>query len=214
MASLKEAAAVTEQLEELAARLQSQLAERTDFGELAALADQIGESADAMASAFMAIDQAVSQHLTEQRSEASGREMTRPRGGQRTRGREQRGKSSGTAEPKEQDDDASSSSEPSREDLLERARELDIAGRSTMSKEELAAAIESEEQVSKAELLDRAKEAGIPGRSNMSKEELAEAVRAEESVSREELLERAKEADIPGRSEMSKEELREALGSQ
>lgn len=218
MASLKEAAAVTEQLEELAARLQAQLAERTDFGELAVLADQIGESADAMASAFMAIDEAVSQHLSEPRNETAGREKTRARGGQRTRGGEQRAKS-GSAEgapAKAQDDESSSaaSQEPSREDLLERARELEIAGRSTMSKEDLAAAIESEERVSKAELLDRAKEAGIPGRSNMSKEELAEAVRAEESVSREELLERAREADIPGRSEMSKEELREALGSQ
>jgi hypothetical protein len=207
VASLKEAAAVTEQLEELAARLHSELSEkRMDFGEMAALADQIGESADAMASAFMAIDEAVSQHLTEPRIDSGTREKTRGRGPQRTPARDQR--------KTEGDDSSSSAAEPSREELLERARKLEIAGRSTMSKEELAAAIESEEQVSKSELLDRAKEAGIAGRTTMSKEELAEAVRSEESLSREELLERAREADIPGRSEMSKEELREALGSQ
>jgi gas vesicle protein GvpA/GvpJ/GvpM family len=36
--------------------------------------------------------------------------------------------------------------EPSKEDLLERAHRLDIRGRSTMSKEELASAIEAEER--------------------------------------------------------------------
>jgi len=36
--------------------------------------------------------------------------------------------------------------EPSKEDLLERAQRLDIRGRSTMSKEELAGAIEAEER--------------------------------------------------------------------
>ena len=66
--------------------------------------------------------------------------------------------------------------ERSAEELLERARALEIAGRSTTSKEELAEAVRSEESVSKEELLDRARDADIPGRSTMSKEELREAL--------------------------------------
>lgn len=218
MASLKEAAAVTEELEELVEQLHAEVVGgQLDFGEATRLADQIGEVADAMASAFMAIDEVFARNLAAPRSEAAAREKPRTRGARGTRSREQKakaGRSTSTQDDstKRQREDASASAEPSREDLLERARELEIAGRSTMSKEELVAAIESAEQVSKEELLERAKEVGVPGRSSMSKEELAEAVRAEESLSREELLERAREADIPGRSEMSKEELREALG--
>lgn len=216
MASLKEAVAVTEELEDLVERLHAEVVGgRLDFGEATRLADQVGELADAMASAFMAIDEAFARNLAAPRGEAGVREKTRPSGAQATRGRERRakaGRSTQNAPTRREPEDASAPGEPSREDLLERARELEIAGRSTMSKEELGAAIESAEQVSKEELLERAKEVGISGRSSMSKDELAEAVRAEESVSREELLERAREADIPGRSEMSKEELREALG--
>lgn len=219
MASLKEAAAVTEQLEELAGQLHAEVVEgRLDFGEATRLADQIGELADAIAAAFIAIDEAFTRGLGEPRAEAAAREKTRTRGARGTRSREQKAKAGGSTENEptkpEHDDASSAPAELSREDLLERARELEIAGRSTMSKEELGAAIETAQQVSKEELLERAKEVGISGRSSMSKEELAEAVRAEESLSREELLERAREADIPGRSEMSKEELRQALSSQ
>ena len=194
MASLKDAATVTEQLEELAGHLHAEVAGgRMDFREMATLADQIGESADAMAAAFMAIDEALARHLAEPRGDAAVHEKPRARGAQQKRGREQKAKASGADEEapaKAQRDDASSPlADLSREDLLERAREFEIAGRSTMYKEQLVAAIESEAHVSKEELLDRAKEAGIPGRSNMSKEELADAVRSEDSLSREELLE-------------------------
>jgi hypothetical protein len=232
MASLKEAATVTEQLEELAGRLHAEVTEgRSDFSEMALLADQIGESADAIATAFVAIDEALARRLAEPRGERG--EKTRQGGDQRTRPRAQKAKTgtidkamsagrekatdfaaaASTAVKRQGESASSTLDELSREDLLERARELEVAGRSTMSKEELVAAIESEEQASKEELLDRAREVGIPGRSSMSKEELADAVRSEESLSREELLERAREADIPGRSEMSKDELREALTS-
>lgn len=222
MASLKDATAVTEQLEDLAGRLHAEVTEgRADFAQLADLADQIGESADAVAAVFMAIDEALERRLAESRGEVT-REKTQKRRGQGARSRgakasassgREKGSGSGTA-AKTSDDASSAPDEPSREDLLERAKELEIAGRSTMSKEELVAAIQAEEQVSKDELLERAREAGVAGRSTMSKEELADAVRSEESLSREELLERAREADIPGRSEMSKEELREALRPQ
>lgn len=231
MASLKDAAAVTEQLEELAGQLHAELTEgRTDFGEMARLADEIGESADSIAAAFIAIDEALARRLAESRGATAAQ-----RGSQKTRagdekvetgdstdqairaGREKTSDSAAAASAsvkREGDDTSSPLAELSREDLLERARDLEIAGRSRMSKEELLSTIQSEEQVSKEELLERAKEAGIPGRSTMTKEELADAVRSEESLSRDELLERAREADIPGRSDMSKEELREALSSE
>ena len=215
MASLKEAAAVSKELEELVEQLHAEVVEgQLDFREATRLADQIGELADAIASAFMAIDEVFSRNLSAPHGEAAAREQTRTRGARRTRSREHKakaGRSTRNDSTKQVREDASAPAEPSREDLVERARELEIAGRSTMSKEELVAAIESAQHVSKEELLERAKEVGIPGRSSMSKDELAEAVRAEESLSREELLERAREADIPGRTEMSKEELRKAL---
>jgi hypothetical protein len=223
MASLKEAAAVTEQLEELAGRLHEEVMDgRADLREMSSLADQIGELADAIAATLFSIDAILLRGFGEPLREAAARRENRQRGGAQTaRRREQKtdaGDSRGSARPsrtKQAVEEAPSPvEEVSRDDLLERARELEISGRSTMSKEELLAAIQSEEQVTKEELLDRAREAGVAGRSSMSKEELAEAVRSEESLSREELLERAREADIPGRSEMSKEELREALSSQ
>jgi hypothetical protein len=235
MASLKEAAAVVEQLEELAGQLHAEVMEgRMDFRDIARLADQIGESADAIAGAFTAIDEAITEGLVEPRGEPVDRERTRQRGTRGTRARGKKAKTEAstpkgsagrektvdsasgapTSAKQERDDASSPLEELSKEDLLERAGKLDIDGRSTMSKEELVAAVQSEEQVSKEELLDRAKDAGISGRSSMSKEELAEAVRSEESLSREELLERARDADIPGRFDMSKDELRQALSSQ
>jgi hypothetical protein len=210
MASLNQAADVSDEVKELAAQLHAEIADgRADFGELARLADDISESADALAATFFAIDQALTRRPT-----GDGRR----RGPRAAKGSEQRSKTAhGAGEP----DSRSSNQELeqpleelSMEDLLERARALEIAGRAAMSKEELVEAVRSQEQVSKQELLERAREADIPGRSSMSKEELAEAVRSEESLSKEELLERAREADIPGRSGMSKEELREALRSQ
>jgi hypothetical protein len=63
--------------------------------------------------------------------------------------------------------------EQTKEDLLERAREIDLPGRSRMSKEELAQALDDP---TKEQLYAWAQEADIPGRSEMSKEELAEAL--------------------------------------
>jgi DNA end-binding protein Ku len=64
-------------------------------------------------------------------------------------------------------------SEQSKEDLLARAREIDLPGRSRMSKEELSQALDDP---TKEQLYAWAQEADIPGRSEMSKEELAEAL--------------------------------------
>ena len=161
MTSLKDAAAVTAQLDELAGQLHAEVTEgRMDFGRVARLADEVGELADAIAGAFIAIDEAVTQRLEEPRGEAAAGAKTR-----RPRADRDKAADSGASAKRERDDASSQLEELTRDDLLERARELDIAGRSTMAKEELVSAIESEGQVSKEELLDRAREAGIPGRS-------------------------------------------------
>lgn len=73
--------------------------------------------------------------------------------------------------------DSPASEEATKDELLERAREANIHGRSSMSKEELADAVEAEENLSKEELLDRARRAGIEGRSSMTKDELRAALR-------------------------------------
>ena len=83
---------------------------------------------------------------------------------------------------------------PTRAMLDERARELEIEGRSTMSKKELLDAIEAStddegrgegeraalEARTEDELYERAKEAGVEGRSSMDKEELVDALERSE----------------------------------
>jgi hypothetical protein len=63
------------------------------------------------------------------------------------------------------------------EELRERARELDIEGRSSMTKEELAQAVEAEQSQTKEDLLEHARQAGIEGRSSITKEELRRSLR-------------------------------------
>lgn len=69
-----------------------------------------------------------------------------------------------------------------KEELYERAQELDVDGRSGMSKEELKEAILSADRAqdgggqTKEELYERAQELDIDGRSTMSKDELERAV--------------------------------------
>jgi hypothetical protein len=70
----------------------------------------------------------------------------------------------------------SAAGDVTKEELLERAREVNVRGRSSMSKEELAEAVEAEEAVTKDELLERAREADIEGRSSMAKDELRKAL--------------------------------------
>src|SRR5215216_4647582 len=86
--------------------------------------------------------------------------------------------------------------ERSVEELRERAGELQIEGRSTMSKDELVAALRNHRK----------------GRS--AKQDRAPDRRAYEERSIEELRERARELDIEGRSSMTKDELITALRKQ
>lgn len=187
MATLKDAAQVAQRLEELAARLQSELTDGdVDFTALMQLADEAGESADALASTFAAMDEALMQRLTGRAADEESRGANEG-GTARRQDEKSRGGNEGGTERRQR----------------QRQRRQQPARRGG----------DDEESETKDELLERAREAGIEGRSAMSKEDLHKAVTAEESLSKEELLERAREADIPGRSEMSKEELKEALRS-
>ncbi len=71
MPSLKEAAQLTEQLQELTAQLHSELTEGdVDFERMIELADRISENADGLASAFNTVNDALSQRITEVRDGA------------------------------------------------------------------------------------------------------------------------------------------------
>jgi hypothetical protein len=173
MATIRDAAQVAQQLQELAARLHSELTDGdVDFTAMARLADDLGESADRLASAFAAMDEALLQRLPGQAAERESGDGDEGggRGGRRQRQRQRR------QEPAQRGGDDEDSE--TKEELLERARQVGIEGRSAMSKEDLRKAVEAEESISKEELLERARQADIPGRSEMTKEELREALRS------------------------------------
>ncbi len=82
-----------------------------------------------------------------------------------------------------------SSDEPTKHDLYEQAQELEISGRSSMSKDELKQAVQS------------------------AQADHPHAAHSDENT-REELYEQAQKLDIPGRSKMNKDELKDAISSQ
>jgi hypothetical protein len=171
MATIRDAAQVAQQLQELAGRLHSELTDGdVDFTAMTRLADDLGESADRLASAFAAMDEALMQRLPGQGGEREAREGDEGRGGRRQRQRQRR------QEPAQRGGDDEDSE--TKDELLERAKQVGIEGRSAMSKEELRKAVEAAESLSKEDLLERAREADIPGRSEMTKEELREALRS------------------------------------
>jgi uncharacterized coiled-coil DUF342 family protein len=64
MASLKDATAVTSQVNELIEQLSQELSEGDgDFSRMTELADEVSEHADKLASAFAAMDEALNQRL-------------------------------------------------------------------------------------------------------------------------------------------------------
>jgi len=109
------------------------------------------------------------------------------------------------AEPAKQDGkpDRRSFEERSIEELRERARELEIEGRSAMSKDELVGALRNHRQ-------SRPAKNDAPT-SRPPKQERKPDRRSYEDRSVEELRERARELEIEGRSAMSKDELVAAL---
>lgn len=140
-----------EQLRERVDDLVSAIEDGTaDFAEVARLADTVGEAAGTVGEIYREVEQL----------------LFHPQ------------QDGGRAEPRAERQDDDEAVEETKEELLERARELDIEGRSSMTKQELAEAIETEESVTKEELLERAREAGIEGRSSMTKDELREALHA------------------------------------
>ena len=206
MASLKHAAELTDELGLLVRRLDEEVSTSgADLMTLTALADEVAEFADSLATAFAAIDEDLSQRLAVARPPKRQGQGARKRGGRRSGERR--------APARARTPQATKEEEPTKDELLEQAQAAVIPGRSTMSKEELAKAIDSHEQLTKEELLEQARALDIAGRSEMSKQQLLQAIKKEEAVPKDELLERAKKADVEGRSDMSKDELREALQS-
>jgi hypothetical protein len=136
-----------------------------DFAEVSALADAVAEIADTIGDIYRELEQKLS---GEQHQEARSQSED-------DASRQQRAESS----PRERSEKngAEATDDVTKEELLERARDVNVQGRSAMSKDQLAEAVEAEEGKTKEELLERAQEAGIEGRSSMSKKELREALK-------------------------------------
>lgn len=159
---------VSEQLRERVDRLVSAVDDDTpDFLEVASLADAVGEFADTIAEIYSDLEQ------TLMGSPSRGSDSNRQSGGAR---QEQRSRAARRHQQSRRDG-ARDEEEKTKDELLEQARELNVHGRSSMAKNELAQAVEAEESVTRDELLERAREAAVEGRSSMTKEELREALR-------------------------------------
>ena len=169
MASLKEAGElITEQLHERVDRLASAIEdEAPDFAQITRLADAVGELADLIGATYYDLEQTLMRRLQgDAGSKIDGRD-SRQAQKEESRGEEQHPQT-GQNDPTAED--------VTKDELLERARESNVHGRSSMSKEELAQAVEAEESLTKEELLERARKADIEGRSSMTKDELRKAV--------------------------------------
>lgn len=138
-----------------------------DFAEVARRARSVGELTEAIAEVYSEVEQTLMQGL--QRDAAPERDVPREQLQEKPVGE---GKQHSQSES-----DDSTAAQATKEELLERAREVDVQGRSSMSKEELAQAVEADENLTREELLERAREAGISGRSSMTKKELRTALR-------------------------------------
>jgi hypothetical protein len=106
-------------------------------------------------------------------------------------------------DPQETKPDRRGFAERSVEELRDRARELEIEGRASMSKDELIAALRNHRQ-------PRSAKNDAP-KSRPPKQERKPDRRSYEDRSIEELRERAQELDVEGRSAMSKDDLVAAL---
>jgi hypothetical protein len=149
---------VTEQLRERVDRLVEAVEEEApDFSEVSRLADSVSELADKVGAIYREVEQALGGG---QQDDFSARR------GDGDDSRSQNGNSSNSPEAED----------VTKDELLERAREVNVQGRSSMTKDELAEAVEAEESQTKDELLERAQQAGIEGRSSMTKDELRAAL--------------------------------------
>ena len=126
---------VTEQLREQVDRLVEAVEEEApDFSLVSGLADGVGELADKVGAIYREVEQALGS--AGQSGESSSR-------GDDDDSRSQNGNST-------------AAEDVTKDELLERAREVNVQGRSSMTKDELADAVEAEESQTKDELLERA----------------------------------------------------------
>jgi len=158
MATLEQLSeAVTEQLRERVERLVSAVEDDAqDFTAIANVADSVAEFADTVGDIYTDLERRLLGGSESDDGNAQGR---------RSRAKQPQGAHS-----------ESTSEDATKDELLEQARELHVEGRSSMTKEELAQAVEAEESVTKDELLECARDANIEGRSSMTKEELRDAL--------------------------------------
>lgn len=166
MATLEQVAELTRrQLQERVDRLADAAEDdATEFTEVARLADEVGELAVTIGQTYRDVEQILLRLLNGDGSEPEASDS-------------QQGAERGAEQPQRQSEENDATAEDvTKAELLEQARELDVEGRSSMSKEELAEAVESEQSLTKEELLERAREAGIEGRSSMTKDELRKAL--------------------------------------
>ena len=155
---------VAKQLHERVGRLVAAVEdEASDFEEIGHRAEAVSELADLIAEAYNDLDDTLMRGLD--RPSASERESNDAQQAQ-----------DDAASGKQRRQESAIGEDLTKEQLLERAREVNVQGRSSMSKEELAEAVDAEESVTKEELLERAREAGVEGRSSMTKDELREAL--------------------------------------
>lgn len=137
MASLKEAQTLTQRVRKQADELHRALKDGdVDFGRIVTLADELGDAADRVASTFETIDAALSERLGGESGTDDGAGGGDP------------GRSAGrTGEPGGRNGSAEARARPgnsvTRQELLQRARESGIAGRSEMSKDELITALQA-----------------------------------------------------------------------
>jgi hypothetical protein len=159
---------VTTELHDRVDRLVSAVGdEAVDFAEITRLAEGVGELAGTIEEIYSEIEQMLVRGLQGPPSSEAGDDVP-----QQERSEEPQAE----RRQRPSESNGSNAEEVTKEELLERAREVDVPGRSSMSKEELAKAIEAEESLTKEELLTRARDAEIEGRSSMTKEELRAAL--------------------------------------
>ena len=155
---------VSTQLRERVERLVSAVEDDApDLAEIASLAGAVGEFADTISGIYGDLEQTL-MHGLQHRATSDDEEGSDDAEARR----DQRQQSTQNDAPAD---------ETTKEELLEQARELNVHGRSSMDKEELAQAVEAEESQTKEDLLERARQAGVEGRSSMTKQELREALR-------------------------------------
>jgi hypothetical protein len=155
---------VTTQLRERVDRLASAIEDDSlDFAEVTRLADTVEGFAETISEIYGDLEQTLMRglhHAGSEDEDEDSRQTEEPEGEQQ----------------RQQPENDSPAEEVTKVELLERAREVNVHGRSAMSKEELAQAVEAEENLTKEELLERARQAGIEGRSSMAKDELRKAL--------------------------------------